>query len=291
MSTAGTDANLSAPSPTLHDGAIETIEALLVVADRFILGRPSLLPDSEIKRRSPIIIDELNRFDESFCRFARVYGDGVNWDESLCIANDRKLVEFANVKTNGFAKIAFQIASEWHGAIVASKEHLVDTLRYEPRKIILKGFRCRLPSIEEYIDTIDPTSRVDFRLLRDELVAEKYRIGNGTIQADGSTTQNEIRHAPIGIADPTYSPRDPILGEREQCSLLALLEKRAFDSDHLIKTQIIAELAAGKGTDGGSFKEVIAKLKSYGYVETREGRSGGVWLTPDGKMRAESIKG
>jgi hypothetical protein len=79
------------------------------------------------------------------------------------------------------------------------------------------------------------------------------------------------------------------LGERAQLALKVLLDKEAFASDHRQRTEDIVVAAIGKSADANQFKEVIAGLKRLGYVDTKEGRGGGCWLTTSGRMRAEKL--
>ncbi|MEN6408008.1 MAG: hypothetical protein ABFC77_16255, partial [Thermoguttaceae bacterium] len=48
----------------------------------------------------------------------------------------------------------------------------------------------------------------------------------------------------------------------------------------------IAVKAAGQLSDPNQYKEVIAELKRLGYLDTKEGRGGGCWLTAAGQQRA-----
>jgi hypothetical protein len=82
---------------------------------------------------------------------------------------------------------------------------------------------------------------------------------------------------------------DPPLGDRARLTLQVLLDEDAFTSDSRITTPDIATKAAGSETDPNQYKEVIADLKRLGFVETREGRGGGCWLTAHGKARAEKL--
>jgi hypothetical protein len=111
------------------------------------------------------------------------------------------------------------------------------------------------------------------------LLAE-YRAGIGPAVA-------EIE--PADETSPFGFPVPPQLGEREQLVLRVLLEGKAFDSDHRMTTAEIAVKAAGKTTDANQYKEVVAELKRLGYVDTKEGRGGGCWLTEAGRQRAEKL--
>jgi hypothetical protein len=79
------------------------------------------------------------------------------------------------------------------------------------------------------------------------------------------------------------------LGERSLLVLKVLLNGKAFDSDHRMRTADIAKRAAGKTADPNQYKEVVADLKGRGYVDTKEGRTGGCWLTAAGRSRAEKL--
>jgi hypothetical protein len=83
--------------------------------------------------------------------------------------------------------------------------------------------------------------------------------------------------------------QEPSLGERAQLVLKVLFDKAAFDSDHRERTEDVAVAAVGKSADANQFKEVIAELKRLHYLDTKEGRGGGCWLTATGKCRAEKL--
>ena len=90
-----------------------------------------------------------------------------------------------------------------------------------------------------------------------------------------------------GGGDPM--PADAALGERARLVLKVLLDSNAFHSDRRMTTEDIAVKAAGKGTDPNPYKAVISELKAPGYVDTKEGRRGGCWLTASGKERAKKL--
>jgi DNA-binding IscR family transcriptional regulator len=68
-----------------------------------------------------------------------------------------------------------------------------------------------------------------------------------------------------------------------------LLNENAFDSDHRQRTEDIAVRAIGPSADPNQFKEVIADLKRLKYIDTKEGRGGGCWLSDSGRRRAEKL--
>jgi hypothetical protein len=86
------------------------------------------------------------------------------------------------------------------------------------------------------------------------------------------------------------NPADSIpLGERELLVLQVLHQEKVFGSDHRMTTEKIAIKAIGNTADQNNFKEVIVTLKKLGYISTKEGRSGGCWLTDKGKERANKL--
>ena len=85
------------------------------------------------------------------------------------------------------------------------------------------------------------------------------------------------------------TPDEPLLSERAQLVLQVLLREKRLDSDQRMRTADIAVKASGKGTDANAYKEVISSLKGLGYVNTKEGRGGGCWLTAAGNARAEKL--
>ena len=88
---------------------------------------------------------------------------------------------------------------------------------------------------------------------------------------------------------PPPIPAEVPLGERARLVLTVLREGKAFDSDHRMRTADIACKAAGAMTDPNPYKEVIAELKRLRYVDTKEGRGGGCWLTVAGQQRVEKL--
>jgi hypothetical protein len=98
-----------------------------------------------------------------------------------------------------------------------------------------------------------------------------------------TNTEQDEENGRIGF------PIPPHLNGRDREVLKVLLDGEAFDSDHLMRTADIALKAAGKAADPNQYKEVIVKLKTLGYVETKEGRGGGCWLTAPGRQRAEKL--
>jgi len=78
-----------------------------------------------------------------------------------------------------------------------------------------------------------------------------------------------------------------VLTDRERDVLTAMEQLEAFDSDHRQSTEQIARRA---GHDFNSLKPVMRDLKDHGFLETREGRGGGCWLTEKGRARSEALR-
>ena len=66
-------------------------------------------------------------------------------------------------------------------------------------------------------------------------------------------------------------------------------QRKAFRSDKRMRTEDIAVKAAGQEADANQYKEVIVELKQLRYVDTKEGRGGGCWLTIAGQSRAGKL--
>jgi len=114
------------------------------------------------------------------------------------------------------------------------------------------------------------------------LLAKANRVREGKTPPTAEPDESEGN----GKADKST---EPLLGERAQLVLTVLRNGKAFDSDHRMRTSDIAAKAAGKQADPNQYKEVIAGLKRLGYVDTKEGRSGGCWLTTAGQRRAGKL--
>lgn len=82
----------------------------------------------------------------------------------------------------------------------------------------------------------------------------------------------------------------PALSPRKQAILQSLLELQAFDSDSRRTTLEVAERAEGKAANTDSFKLSVSELKRAGFVGTLGGRGGGVWLSGEGRARAEALE-
>jgi len=78
------------------------------------------------------------------------------------------------------------------------------------------------------------------------------------------------------------------LSQRQQEILLALLELRAFNEDFLQSTESVSKRASGVA-DPEAFKAPVAALVRAGFLSSKGGRAGGIWLTPAGHRRAEEL--
>lgn len=81
----------------------------------------------------------------------------------------------------------------------------------------------------------------------------------------------------------------PTLSARQYLILQSLLEMGAVAANKRENTEAIATKAEGSLADVNGFKEPIAELKQQGFIETKEGRGGGCWLTTSGKNTAEKL--
>jgi hypothetical protein len=110
-------------------------------------------------------------------------------------------------------------------------------------------------------------------------------VGTSTPPAATAQAPSENRSEGKAVEPPAVA--DDPLCERAQLALQVLFQQKAFSSDSRMTTAAI--VAEGHGNDPNAFKEVISDLKEAGYVNTKEGRGGGVWLTKAGKRRAGKL--
>jgi len=80
------------------------------------------------------------------------------------------------------------------------------------------------------------------------------------------------------------------LSMRSQEALEALLELNACDSDRRVTTQDVVEKAVGKNVAVRPYRDVIRDLRDQGYVNTKGGRGGGLWLSEKGLHRAKKLR-
>jgi hypothetical protein len=84
-------------------------------------------------------------------------------------------------------------------------------------------------------------------------------------------------------------PHELPLSSHQKEVLIALLELKAFESDRRVSTDEMTRKAAGPAAGSDSFKSPVASLVAAGLVASKEGRGGGIWLTPARKQRAEHV--
>jgi len=97
---------------------------------------------------------------------------------------------------------------------------------------------------------------------------------------DSHLRQTAAANKPIVTGMP-----EPAIPQSQQEMLIAMLELGAVDSDSRRTTSEIEKQAGA--TDG---KRAIAELRKLAFLETKQGRGGGAWLTPLGQSRAERLK-
>jgi hypothetical protein len=114
--------------------------------------------------------------------------------------------------------------------------------------------------------------------LVEALVSDRgqWRIAAGAIQA--------------ALPDRPATLLERPLSGRAKEVLVGMLELEAFDSDSCQPTSEIAQKSLGLGADASSLKSVMSDLARRKLIETREGRSGGCWLTEAGRKRAEKLQ-
>jgi hypothetical protein len=90
---------------------------------------------------------------------------------------------------------------------------------------------------------------------------------------------------------PESPPAEPELSDRQRDMLQILFERKAFEVDPRLTTDEVAEAVCGRGRGNPeTFKAPMADLARRQLVCTKEGRSGGVWLTPQGKAHIQQAR-
>jgi hypothetical protein len=118
------------------------------------------------------------------------------------------------------------------------------------------------------------------RRLGDKIASDAdTETDNGGSQADEKSQKMKTTELP--------PPPDDPLCDRAQLVLQTLATRKAVDSDSRVTTAVV--VAASGGKDSVPYKTVIADLRERGYLQTKEGRGGGVWLTDKGKERAAKL--
>ena len=82
---------------------------------------------------------------------------------------------------------------------------------------------------------------------------------------------------------------DPILNDSHRCLLVAMLDLKAVDSDHLRPADEIVVRAFGRDAFANDHKKPLADLVRFGLAASKRGRGGGSWLTPAGIERAGMV--
>ncbi len=108
------------------------------------------------------------------------------------------------------------------------------------------------------------------------------------------------------LATSTHQPDDPAFFRRPELDAGAssfrlkdmtlrhwalldeLLQREAFNHKSRVKTAALAVGVGGANANPNSFKTPIAELAEYELVGTAEGQGGGVWLTRDGRLLAQT---
>ncbi len=124
----------------------------------------------------------------------------------------------------------------------------------------------------------------------DEMFAAAGPLAPGTAQSEGEAEKPPARktaQARKAKRDKPPPPPDDPLCERAQLVLQTLLTLDAGNSDSRVTTAEVVKTSGGIGAV--PYKAVIADLRERGYLQTKEGRGGGVWLTDKGKERSEKL--
>lgn len=158
------------------------------------------------------------------------------------------------------------------------------------RVISAGGFRRHVKPVEYH--PVPATGPLRWNSWRATSTAEKlsewWREIDATppaVTGQGEGTGAKTQGKPPAPRDANTT--DEPLCDRAQLVLQTLLKADAVDSDSRITTAEIVKNSGG--LDPVPYKPVVADLNRRGYVNTKQGSGGGVWLTKQGKDRAAKL--
>jgi hypothetical protein len=134
----------------------------------------------------------------------------------------------------------------------------------------------------------DKLQRAANRSEEEDAGASKVRKGGVPPEAtlrDGREPRNS---APGGGREEVAEAEAPELGEREHEILRALLLLKAEGERRRVSRKKAAR-KADAGCNPSSYNKAIASLVGKGFVKSRTGPGGGIWLTPEGASFAKAI--
>jgi hypothetical protein len=107
----------------------------------------------------------------------------------------------------------------------------------------------------------------------------------------GSVSATHLASASPGCDRGTTEPAEgtPRLSVRKEQILEEMLNLRAFDRGSRVTRQTIVERVNPKH-HVPSYRRAFDGLSSIGYTQGEPGADGGIWLTPEGRDRAEVVK-
>jgi hypothetical protein len=128
---------------------------------------------------------------------------------------------------------------------------------------------------------------VDWLRRRGHLSCEQHSVTPAVVADAFDRAAAAASAPPAGEQPPAGTPA---LSEKQRDILVAMLEMQAFDSDSRKTTDEIAERVEGRGANGESYKQPVARLVRAKLLDRKRGAGGGLWLTPTGRLRAEQLK-
>jgi hypothetical protein len=271
----------------------------------------------EIKRLSPVIVAYREIYKDPGSVVGFVIGLDAAADDAWWRGFAQRLVQFSKTASDaGYAKNIRALTVNNYPDVRAR----ADTKSKRWISIAMDLVKAALSEDEDgvlaLIQACPPDERWDVvfntRPLLDQILAPHVSASGKAMRKDSSIAIPEdgtdksakagVEGAQQGIprieaADEQASDsgverlnaNESTLCERGKLVLTVLLRNQAFDSDRLQTTTFITAKATGPSADPNGFKHVISKLKSLRLIETKEGRGGGCWLTPKGRLRAEKI--
>jgi len=190
-----------------------------------------------------------------------------------------------------FQFVPFWLTQPWIGM-----QEVYDLLEFHKSTEIAKAFSTRMDALIEARDkfiyqVVESTRRFEWRIDFESFVFLDEQRKDLRNRAIAVCEYLALIATQFDAARPEIAtPIDDPLSERAQAMLVAMIEMNAVDSDRRQTTENIVARALGATASPNAVKEVMAELNARQFVNSKQGRGGGIWLTEKGRDRANKLR-
>jgi hypothetical protein len=103
------------------------------------------------------------------------------------------------------------------------------------------------------------------------------------------TAKEQGTGKPAAVNQAANPPTAPKLTERQECMLVVMLNMKAVGNSQKINRSDVVD-RIDKRKIASDFARDFGALKRKGFTDSEAGPEGGVWLTDEGKRKAEEVK-